>query len=114
MRAGPFLGETVFRSPVGETKRNTKSSYSSPAWLPFGGRHALRQNCGIPPAAGVDSAGEVFASLFIDLQGFGDVIALRPMAKDQAIRRIIKAKVCHEVPPVVAANSPTTASHSLP
>ena len=47
--------------------------------------------------AGVDSAGEVFASVFVDFQIVGDVIALRPIAKDQAIRRMVKAKVFHKV-----------------
>jgi hypothetical protein len=40
------------------------------------------------PAAGADSPGEVFPSLFMDLLGVGDVIALRPIANDQAIRRM--------------------------
>jgi hypothetical protein len=48
--------------------------------------------------------------LYIDLQAVGDVIAVRPIAKDQAIRGMVMAKVFHEVPPVLAANSPTTAS----
>jgi hypothetical protein len=51
----------------------------------------------MPLTAGVDSAGEVFASLFVDFQVVGDVIALRPIAKDQAIRRMVKAKVFHAV-----------------
>jgi hypothetical protein len=53
----------------------------------------------MPLTAGVDSAGEVFASLFVDFQVVGDVIALRPISKDQAIRRMVKPKVFHAVPP---------------
>jgi hypothetical protein len=51
----------------------------------------------MPFAAGVGSAGEVFASLFVDFQVVGDIIALRPIAKDQAIRGMVKAKVFHAV-----------------
>jgi hypothetical protein len=51
----------------------------------------------MPFAAGVASAGEVFASLFVDFQIVGDVLALPPSAKDQAIRRMVKTKEFHGV-----------------
>jgi hypothetical protein len=65
----------------------------------------------MPPAAGVDSPGKVFAYLSMDLQEVGDVIALRPMVMDRAIRRMVKVKVFHEVPPVLAAKFPR---HRIP
>jgi len=48
--------------------------------------------------AGVGSAGEVFASVFVDFQVVGDIFAVQAVTKNQSIRWMVKAKVFHEIP----------------
>jgi hypothetical protein len=47
--------------------------------------------------AGVGSAGEVFASVFVDFQIVGDVVAVQAITENQLIRWMVKAKVFHEI-----------------
>ena len=51
----------------------------------------------MPFAAGVDSAGEVFATLFIHFQIVGDAFAVRTITKNQLIRWMVNPKVFHEI-----------------
>jgi hypothetical protein len=46
---------------------------------------------------GVGSAGEVFASVFVDFQIVGNVFAVQAITKNQLIRWMVKAKVFHKI-----------------
>jgi hypothetical protein len=45
----------------------------------------------------VGSASKALASLFVDFQIVGDAFAVRPIAKNQSIRWMVKAIVFHEI-----------------
>ncbi len=62
----------------------------------FGIGNAFRQNGSMSFTVGVGSAGEVFASVFVDFQIVCDVFAVRTIAKNQSIRWMVNAKVFHE------------------
>ena len=47
--------------------------------------------------AGVGSAGEVFATAFVDFQIVGNLLAVRAITNNQSIRWMDKAEVFHEI-----------------
>jgi hypothetical protein len=72
-------------------------SGSKSTLIAFGTGYALRQNGRVSFTAGVGSAGEVFAALFVDFQIVGDILAVRTIANNQSIRWMAKAEVFHEI-----------------
>ena len=61
--------------------------------LAFGTGYAHWQNGRMSLASGVGSAGEVFPTMFVDFQIVGDILAVRPIAKNESIRWMVKAEV---------------------
>jgi hypothetical protein len=51
----------------------------------------------MPFTAGVDSADEVFTSLFVNFKIVGDAFAARTMTENQSIRWMVKVKIFHEI-----------------
>ena len=70
---------------------------SCSALVSFGTRHALRQDRGMPFTVGMGSAGEVFASVFVDFQIIGNALAVRTITKNQSVRWMGEAKIFHKV-----------------